>query len=610
MKHFLPSVRVWLALAALATGAAFLVSYRSVKQNAISTAAVEHTQQTLSALILLEGSIGDLVFASSDEAISGASTASIKRVDELSKLTLDNQGQQQRLNGLRGEIEALVRTRRRGGAVEMRAEALVPQSLSRTIRELRIEELQLLTRRLETSERSSQRLTGVLIGVATGWGILLVWVFSLVVRDERKRRHVEDVLRRANDDLDTRVSTRTAALHDALEREHALRSDAEASSRLKDEFLMTVSHELRTPLNALLGWADMLRRGVVSEGHRQRAVDAIYDSAKLQTQLIADLLDVACILTGKLRMEPAITDLAQIIQDAVNVVAPAATAKGLELRVAIDRHDGMVLGDPGRLQQIVWNLVSNAVKFTDHGIVSVRLTRSEMDNQINIVVADTGVGIHREFLPYVFDRFSQEKTGTTRPHGGLGLGLAIVRQLVELHGGTVRAMSDGEGQGTVFTVSLPIVARKAAIGTSQSEVNAEVIPDTRGTPDLDGVRVLIVDDDVRAREMVTMALEHCGASVASVASAPEARSALALRGCDVVLVDIAMPGEDGYTFVRDMRTRGLRLPVAALTAQARETDRLRALQAGFDVHIPKPVEPRTLAQAVAGLVNSTRTAAN
>ena len=242
----------------------------------------------------------------------------LKRVDDLSALTLDNERQQQRLNRLRGEIEAVVRTRRRGpgDGIETRAEAVVPQSLSRTLRELRVEELQLLTSRVEASDRTSRRLRSILIALAVGSGVLLVWVFGLVVRDERKRRQAEDVLRRANEDLDARVSARTAELHETLDREQALRREAEASNRLKDEFLMTVSHELRTPLNSLLGWADMLRLGILSDGRRQRAAEAIYENAKLQTQLIADLLDTARILTGKLRIEPAFVDLGQIVQDA------------------------------------------------------------------------------------------------------------------------------------------------------------------------------------------------------------------------------------------------------------------------------------------------------
>ena len=332
----------------------------------------------------LEGTLADLIFASGDEAITRASEAALTRVDDLAALTLDNERQQQRLNRLRGEIEAVVRTRRRGpgDGIETRAEAVVPQSLSRTLREIRVEELQLLTRRVEASDRTSQRLRSTLIALAVGSGVLLVWVFGLVVRDERKRHQVEDVLRRANEDLDARVSARTAELHETLDREQQLRREAEANNRLKDEFLMTVSHELRTPLNSLLGWADMLRLGILPDDRRQRAAEAIYENAKLQTQLIADLLDTARILTGKLRIEPAFIDLGQIVQDAANVAAAAAAAKGIELKIEVDPHGCMFFGDSGRLQQIVWNLVSNAVKFTEQGTVSVRLARSQSDNQM------------------------------------------------------------------------------------------------------------------------------------------------------------------------------------------------------------------------------------
>lgn len=608
MKHVLPSLRAWLALAAVATLAAFLLSYRSILQNEVSTEAIEHTRQTLSALVALEGTIGDLVFASGDEAITRATVAALTRVDDLAALTLDNELQQRNLNRLRGEISAMVKTRRRGpgDGSETRAEAVVPRSLSRAVRELRMEELQLLTRRVDASDRTSQRLRSTLIALAVGSGVLLVWVFGLVVRDERKRHQIEDVLRRANEDLDARVSARTAELHETLDREQQLRREAEANNRLKDEFLMTVSHELRTPLNSLLGWADMLRLGILPEERRQRAAEAIFDNAKLQAQLIADLLDTARILTGKLRIEPAFIDLGQIVQDAANMAAAAAAAKGIGLKIEVDRHGNrMFVGDSSRLQQIVWNLVSNAVKFTEQGTVCVRLSRSESANQMNIVVTDTGIGINREFLPYVFDRFSQEKTGTTRPHGGLGLGLAIVRQLVELHGGTIRVDSDGEGRGAAFTVRLPIVpSRSDATGSLQPEAGVAMFADTADLPRLDGIHVLIVDDDAASREMVRVVLEHCGANVASAASAVEARSALTRSACDVLLVDIAMPGEDGYAFVRRMRTDGFRQPVAALTAQVHETDRVRTVEAGFNAHIAKPVEPRALAKAVAVLVNT------
>jgi signal transduction histidine kinase/ActR/RegA family two-component response regulator len=607
MKHVVPSLRVWVAIAALAIAAAFVLSYRSIRQNQVSIAAVEHTRQTLSALIAVEGAMADVIFAAGDDAIMRATTAAHIRIDELSALTLDNPIQQQRLVRLRDEIDAVATSRRRGTStgLDTRAEALVPQSLSRTVQELRNEEVQLLTTRVTASDLMSRRLTSTLIAVGVGSAVLLIWVFGLVVHDERYRRQAEQLLRRTNEELDARVSARTAELHDALDRAQSLRRDAEANSRLKDEFLMTVSHELRTPLNTLLGWSDLLRLGILSKAERQRAVNAIYDNAKLQTQLIADLLDTSRILTGKLRIEPAFVDFSQIVKDAADVVAPAAAAKGLELKVEVDGDGCVFFGDAVRLQQVVGNLVSNAVKFTERGTVSVRLSRSDAENQMHLVVADTGIGIAREFLPCVFDRFTQEKTGTDRPHGGLGLGLAIVRQLVELHGGTVRVHSDGEGRGASFFVSLPILsANKDAAGPKHTADDSAVIAETRKMPALDGVRVLVVDDDAGAREMVTAVLEHCGAVVAAAASAGEARSALARSAYDVMLVDLAMPGEDGFAFVRRMRADGLRHPVAAFTALTHETERVRALESGFDIHIQKPVAPHVLALAVAELLSS------
>jgi signal transduction histidine kinase/ActR/RegA family two-component response regulator len=607
MKRVLPSVRVWVAIAALAIATSFFIAYRSILQNQVSIAAVEHTQQTLSSLSALQGAISDVIFATGDEAVTRAKATARRRVDDLARLTVDNPRQQERLDRLRGEIDALTADPRLGTTpgLDARPGVLLTEGLSRTLRELRLEEVQLLATRVQASDLMSRRLSRILIAVGIGSAALLAWVFGLVVHDERNRRQAEQVLRRANEDLDARVSARTSELHEALDREQSMRLEAEAANRLKDEFLMTVSHELRTPLNALLGWSDMLRLGIVPEGRRQRAVEAIHENAKLQTQLIGDLLDTSRILTGKLRIEPAFVNLSKIVQDAVSVLAPAAAAKGLELKIEVDRHGCVFFGDAVRLQQIVGNLVSNAVKFTDRGTVAVRLSRSDSDNQMQLVVADTGTGIDRKFLPYVFERFTQEKAGIDRPYGGLGLGLAIVRQLVELHGGTVRVHSDGAGQGTTFSVSLPIVSgHKDAVGPGQTQEGHAVNADAQRMPALGGLRVLVVDDDAGAREMVTAVLEHCGAVVEAAASAAEARSVLARNECDVLLVDLAMPGEDGYAFIRQMRADGLRQPVAALTAQAHETERARALESGFDVHISKPVEPHTLAAAVAGLATS------
>lgn len=602
------SVRLWLLVAAIAMAAAFLLTYRSIRQSEISNVAVDHTERTLASLIALEGAVGDLVFASGEERIRLAQQTVLARIDDLATLTIDNEPQQRRLNSLRTEIAGLARSRRLGASpTDTRPEALVSQSLSRVLRDIRGEELQLLTRRVDASDQATRQLRAILVATAAVSTLLVAVVFGLVVRDDRKRHEVEQMLRRTNEELDGRVVTRTAELNDALDRERTLRQHAEATSRLKDEFLMTVSHELRTPLNALLGWADMLRLGIVSDGRRARAAEAIYENAKLQQQLIADLLDTSRILTGKLRIEPTVVDLARIVRDAVGVLAPAAQAKGLALDVAIDDDGSAFVGDSSRLQQIVWNLVSNAVKFTAQGSVSVRLARRHDLHQVDISVADTGIGISQDFLPHVFDRFSQEKTGTTRPHGGLGLGLAIVRQLVELHGGTIHVESEGEGRGSVFTVSLPDVpVRKHPERVAQIDAAKAITEDEKEMPSLDDVRVLVVDDDRSSREMVTAALEHCGAHVTAVASAADARSAVARSAYDLLLVDIAMPGEDGYALIRHLRTQGVQEPAVALTALAHDTDRDNALDAGFNVHLAKPIEAQALALAVARLVRGQR----
>ena len=573
-----PTVRVWLALAALATASAFLASYHSIRQSSVSTVAVGQTQRALSSLIALEGGLADLVFAADDRAVSRASAEVFTRLTELSTVSADNEAQRSRVSRARREVEALLRLRQqsRDAATRAASEVLVRQSLSWTVRELRAEELRLLTERVDAAQSTSRQLTTVLVVLATGSAVLLAWVFALTVRDERRRQQNEEGLRRANQELDARVSARTVELHDALARERALRAEAEASSRLKDDFLMTVSHELRTPLNALLGWADLLR------------------------------LDTARILSAKLRVERALVDIGRVVEEAVSIVAPAAEAKELELAVRIDEPGLLLMGDPMRIRQIVWNLVSNAVKFTPRGRVSVHVTRSAVDDGLHIVVADTGIGIAPDFLPHVFERFRQERVGTTRPHGGLGLGLAIVQELAELHGGTVRVDSAGPGHGAVFTVSLPTkaVPRRLVEGTRPVESRTAPPADGRELPVLNGTRVLVVDDDPAARELVATALECCGARVMSAPSAAEARMAISKGAWDVLLVDIAMPGEDGYALVRTLRAEGLRQPVAALTAHAHPNDRARALDAGFDVHIAKPIEARSLAHAVATLAGA------
>jgi PAS domain S-box-containing protein len=401
---------------------------------------------------------------------------------------------------------------------------------------------------------------------------------------------------------------------DLLARAESAYREAEAANRSKDEFLATVSHELRTPLNAILGWAQLLLAGGDDPERRRRGLDTVVRNAKLQSQLIDDLLDVSRIISGKMRLDVQPTDLAAVIDAAVEAIRPAAEAKQIQVRRVLDPFAGPVSGDPARLQQVVWNLLSNAVKFTPKaGKVEVRLER--VNSHIEIIVADNGSGIAPEFLPQVFDRFRQLDGSTTRRHGGLGLGLAIVRHLVELHGGMVRVKSPGEGEGSTFLVALPLsIAHLPPAETARVHPRAEPVEGDpcRDDPSLDlrGIRVLVVDDEPDARETLRQILEHCNAEVRTASSAAEAIPQLEGWQPDVLLSDIGMPGEDGYQLIRRVRElpaeRGGRTPAAALTAFARGEDRRRALRAGFQMHLAKPVDIQELATVVASLARGIR----
>jgi signal transduction histidine kinase len=387
----------------------------------------------------------------------------------------------------------------------------------------------------------------------------------------------------------------------AIAIENVLFSEAREANRLKDEFLATVSHELRTPLSAMLSWIWMLRRGALDSATGQRALDAIERSARSQARLVDDLLDVSRIATGKLRLATQPLALAPIVAAAADSAAPAASAKGVLLERTIDAATGDVLGDPDRLQQVVGNLLSNAVKFTPPGgrvEVSVRRVGSEAE----IAVRDTGRGIAPGFLPFVFDRFRQADGSLTRQSGGLGLGLAIVRHLVELHGGRVAAASDGEERGATFTIRLPLTQPSEvpwAAGVDAADEEADGAP-------LRGVRVLAVEDDQDTRDALALLLRQAGAMVVAVASASEALAALAGAPPDVLVCDIGLPGEDGYALLRKVRAlpaaAGGAVPAVALTAYARSTDRVRASEAGFQAHVAKPFQPASLVRMVVGLV--------
>lgn len=392
-----------------------------------------------------------------------------------------------------------------------------------------------------------------------------------------------------------------------LVREQQARAQAEAASRTKDEFLATVSHELRTPLNAMLGWLAMLRGGKASADMFARGLDTIERNARSQAKLIEDLLDVSRIITGKLRLDVQPVELWPVIQAAAEVVRPAADAKEIRLQLLLDPNAGPVSGDPQRLQQVVWNLLSNAVKFTPRGgRVQVRLER--VTSHVEITVSDTGQGISPEFMPHLFERFRQADSSYTRKHGGLGLGLAIVRHLAELHGGTVLAQSAGEGQGAVFTVQLPILIAqdagrlKADLAVSDDHVTPAPMP-------LDGLQLMLVEDEPDAREIVKIMLEQYGAVVRAAASAAEGLQLLEHFQPDVLISDIEMREEDGYAFIRRVRALGAgrgSIPAIALTAHARAEDRLRALAAGFDAHVAKPVEMVELTTVIASAARRRR----
>lgn len=394
-----------------------------------------------------------------------------------------------------------------------------------------------------------------------------------------------------------------------LAREQASRESAEAANRMKDEFLATLSHELRTPLNAMLGWTQLLTSRKFDEETTARALETIDRNTKSLTTLIDDVLDVSRIITGKLRLDVRPVKLASLIKVAIDTVIPGAEAKEICIEYFSDPSVGVILGDANRLQQIVWNLLSNAVKFTPKGgTVDVRL--ESMNSRVEFHVRDTGVGIAAEFLPYVFERFRQADSSSTRSHGGLGLGLAIVRHLVELHGGTVRAESPGIGQGATFIVNLPM----KVVATKTSEAKQLLsTPDTQvvenDLPNLAGLRVLVVDDEPDACQLLSTVLKQHEAQVIAVSSASEALVALQKFQPDVLVSDIGMPQEDGYSLIRKIRAlpgeKGGRTPAVALTAYARAEDRIKALNAGFQLHVAKPVNPTELAAVVANLAGRT-----
>jgi len=423
-----------------------------------------------------------------------------------------------------------------------------------------------------------------------------VLVFAVEITDQVIARQRAEIARSA---LEVSEVERAAL----LVREQHARADAEASNRAKDEFLAIVSHELRNPLSAMLGWTRLLRSGELPADKTMRALETIERNAVNQSQLIEDLLDVSRIISGKVRLDVQSIDFGQIVEAALESSRPAFDAKQIEVRSVIDTNGGKVMGDATRLQQVVWNFLTNAAKFTPKG-GTVRVVVSRIDSQLELSVTDSGKGIAPDFLRFVFDRFKQADSTTTRQYGGLGLGLSISKNLVEMHGGTIEAQSEGEGQGATFVMRIPISAmhhrsRVTPVAENLGQLNLDA------PPELVGLRVLVVDDEPDARELMMTLLEHCGSIVQTAGSVDEAMRNIEARAPDVLVSDIGMPGEDGYSLIKRVRALGIdkggAMPAASLTAYAGLEDRRRAVMSGFNMHLPKPVEPRELVAVITNL---------
>ena len=419
---------------------------------------------------------------------------------------------------------------------------------------------------------------------------------SKILRDVTERKRIERELQGL-----------LAERNQILASERAARSEAERLSASKDEFLALLSHELRTPLNAILGWTQILRNGSVASANFDKGLGVIERNVRAQTQLVDDLLDMSRIISGQMRLDVQPVMPFAFVQGAIESARPAADARGVLLEAILDPVAGPVSGDANRLQQVAWNLISNAIKFTPRG-GHVQVTFGRVNSNIEICVADSGIGIRPDFLPHIFERFRQADATSTREHGGLGLGLSIVKHIVELHGGTVEASSDGEGQGATFRVRLPLAVSRSNPDRPHEHPRSSQRPAVPFVnADLSNLVVLVVDDDPDSRDLVHRLLSDCGATVTAAASASEALAATGKQRPDLLISDIGMPEVDGYQLLRSLRASSdVRFPAIALTAFARSEDRTRALLAGFVAHVSKPVEPAELIATVAAVSGRVR----
>jgi len=494
------------------------------------------------------------------------------------------------------------------------ASEMIGQSITRIIpEELQHEEVEILGKlrrgeRIERYETIRVRKDGQRLEISLTISPMRdsngrIFGAAKIAHDITARRHAERQLQNREMELAKLAAERELF----LESERAARSTAERLSHMKDEFLATLSHELRTPINAIQGWATLLRERKNSPADHARGLETIERNARIQAQIVNDLLDMSRIISGKVQLEVQPLYLHEVINNSIDAVSQSAVAKNIRIQPMLDTGIGLVRGDPNRLQQVLWNLLSNAIKFTPKdGRVQVVLER--VNSHVEICIEDTGIGIRPDFLPYVFDRFRQADSGTTRRHGGLGLGLSIVKNLVELHGGTVRVKSPGENQGSTFIVSLPIsYVRGSARETTARPGGFGDVAEAIELPELRNIRVLIIDDEADGRTLVAHILQDRGASPVCISSAEEALEALGREHFDVLLSDIGMPNMDGYQLIREVRrldkSRTKPIPAIAITAYARPEDRQRSLLAGFHMHLSKPIEPRELIASIAGLLH-------
>jgi PAS domain S-box-containing protein len=430
---------------------------------------------------------------------------------------------------------------------------------------------------------------------------------SKVARDISERKKAEEALKKAMEEAEAANRERLKL----LDSEREARSQAERASRMKDEFLATLSHELRTPLNAVLGWAKILRNGNLQGEELKQGLDIIGRNAQVQAQIIEDLLDMSRIISGKVRLDVQWIELSSVLNESIETLRSTAQAKGVYLQAWLDPFARPISGDPNRLQQIFWNLLNNAIKFTPkEGKVEVLLKHASTEVQVSVI--DTGEGIAPEFLPYIFDRFQQGDASTTRRHGGLGLGLSIVKQLVELHGGNVRVQSDGIGKGATFSVHLPLAAVYSE-PEKEGHLPEATLRENLPMPEvsLADIQVLVVDDEIDARDLVKKLLEMAGATVSTAGSASEAMGHILAGRPDVLVCDIGMEEEDGYSFIRRLRAiekkeEGV-LPAVALSAYARSEDRTKAIRSGFQIHLAKPMEPAELLAVISSLAGHAET---